>query len=383
MQSIFFKQLLTDFSVKLKINVSRLLILITFILLLTQLTFCVNKKNLSISNIQNNFGSGINLSHFEHTWVSSDSLLSVDITNKLNQISNDGFNTVRLPVSFDSFLYPKSSTLRPELLSKLKEIYFTCYNLKLKLIISYHYGIFTDNSIYKNDIDHVSWIWKQVQQNFFGHGYDYLFFDLYNEPTMGEERWKQTAEKLISYVRHEDKNRIYIIGGTNYNGLNELITLGKLKDDKLLYTFHFYEPYIFTHQGADWTKDKTYMKGFPYPYKKRNMPELSKQAKGTSVEKDYNKYYYEGTFQYLNDRMNQIANFCAKNNMPIICTEAGVIDVADKNSRQNYLTDITKSMYQYKIPLVLWDYDQRFSIKEDSTTINKALKPWIRRTKKR
>ena len=381
MQSIYLKQLLTYFSVKLKLNVSRLLILITFIFLLTQFTFCVNKKILSVSGIQKTFGSGVNLSELEHTWESSETMLQKDINIKINEIAKLGFTTVRLPIALDSFLYPNSSNLRPEILSKLKDIYFTCYNLKLKLILSYHYGFLSDDNLSDKNINHISWIWKQVQQNFKGHGYDYLFFELYNEPMLETEKWKKTCEKLISYIRYEDENRIYIIGGTNYNGLNDLMNLGKLKDNKLIYTFHFYEPFIFTHQGADWTNNKTSMKGFPYPYKKRKMPDMNQEAKGTSVEKDYNKYYYEATKDYINDRINQIANFCSKNNMPLICTETGVIKFADENSRINYLRDITQSMYQYNIPVILWDYDQNFSIKQDSTTLLKPLYKWIRKTK--
>lgn len=157
--------------------------------------------------------------------------------------------------------------------------------------------------------------------------------------------------------------------------------MGKLKDEKLFYAFHFYEPYIFTHQGADWTSDKTYMKGFPYPYRRRKMPPMSKDAIGTTVEKDYNKYYYEGTKQYLIDRMNQVAGFCEQNNMLVICTEAGVIDIADKESREHYLKDITMSAWQYRIPVILWDYDQRFSIKQDSATILPSLKKWLRKAR--
>ena len=381
MQSIYLKQLLTDFSVKLKLNVSRLLILITFIFLLTQFTFCVNKKILSVSGIKKTFGTGVNLSELEHTWEPSEYLLKKDINIKLNEIEKLGFTSVRLPIALDSFLYPNSSNLRPEILSKLKDIYFTCYNLKLKLILSYHYGFLKDENLNDKNLNHISWIWKQIQQNFKGHGYDYLFFELYNEPILETQKWKQTCEKLISYIRTEDENRIYIVGGTNYNGLNDLINLGKLKDNKLIYTFHFYEPYIFTHQGADWTNNKTYMKGFPYPYKKRKMPEMSKEAKGTSVEKDYNKYFYEATKEYINDRINQVANFCSKNNMPLICTEAGVINFADETSRINYLRDITQSMYQYDVPVMLWDYDQNFSIKKDSVTLLKPLYNWIRKNK--
>lgn len=380
MQSVV-KQHSNHRNVKINIRNSRIHILITFLFILLQFTSCVKKGFPTLPDIRQNLGGGTNISLFEHTWSSPEDILKIDLTPKLNQIAKQGFKTVRLPVAFDLFVYPNSSTLQPQLLTKLKEIYFACYNLKLHLIITYHYGIFDDNSLYNEEINHVSWVWKQVQQTFKGHGYDYLFFELYNEPIMGAYRWKLTAEKLISYIRGEDPNRIYIIGGTNYNGLNDLIEMGKLKDAKLFYTFHFYEPYIFTHQGADWTNDKTYMKGFPYPYKRRKMPPMSKDAIGTSVEKDFTKYSYEGTRQYLNDRMNQIANFCEKNNMLVICTEAGVIDIADKTSRSNYLKDITLSAYQYKIPVILWDYDQRFSILEDSATIFKSLKPWLRKSR--
>jgi endoglucanase len=381
MQSIVEKSFGTLRTVKIYNKVSRMIILITFSILLSQFTSCVKKGTQTLPDIKQSLGGGTNISWFEHTWSSPEDLLNTDLTPKLKQIAQQGFKTIRLPVAFDLFVYPNSSTLQPQLLTKLKEIYFTCYNLKLHLIITYHYGIFDDNSLYNEEINHVSWIWKQVQQEFKGHGYDYLFFELYNEPTMGAYRWKLTAEKLINYIRGEDLNRIYIVGGTNYNGLNDLIEMGKLKDDKIFYTFHFYEPYIFTHQGADWTSDKTYMKGFPYPYKRRKMPLMSKDATGTSVEKDYNKYYYEGTKQYLNDRMNQIASFCAKNNMQVICTEAGVIDIADPASRANYLRDITMSAYQYRIPVMLWDYDQRFSIHQDSTTIFPSLNKWLRKSK--
>ena len=107
-------------------------------------------------------------------------------------------------------------------------------------------------------------------------------------------------------IYNEDKNRIYIIGGTNYNSLDELMQFGKINDDRILYTFHFYEPYIFTHQGAEWTKDKTYITGFPYPYQKNKMPFLPSFAKGTFVERDYEKYSSEATKAYLSERFRNI-----------------------------------------------------------------------------
>ena len=360
---------------------TKLLIYCCLTVTILQIISCTKKGFPTSKEIRLSLGGGVNLSPFEHTWSTADEILKTDLTPKLQQIAKDGFRTVRLPVAFDLFTFDKSSTLQPQLLTKLKDIYYTCYNLNLKLVLTFHYGVLDENSQYNTEIDHVSWIWKQVQKEFKGHGYEYLFFEIYNEPTMNNAKWKTTAEKLISYIRREDTQRIYIIGGSNYNGMNELMDMGKLKDDKLFYTFHFYEPYIFTHQGADWTSDKSFMSGFPYPYKRSKMPKYNSQANGTIVERDYKKYYYEGTYENLQKRITQVVDFCDKNNMPLVCTEFGVINVADAESRNNYIADITKVFNKFKIRSMVWDYDQKFGIMDTSTNELKfkSIGKWLKK----
>jgi endoglucanase len=335
----------------------------------------------NLSETKNNLGAGINLSIFEHYWTSAEILMKEDISTKLKTIARSGFKTVRLPVAFDLFLQPNSYNLQPELLSKLKHIYTTCAQLKLNLIITYHYGKLNDNNVFSEQ-ERISWVWKQVQRNFAGLGYNNLLFELYNEPTLSGEQWKLTITTIIEYLRYEDKNRIYIIGGTNYNSLDELKSLGKLPDTKLLYTFHFYEPFLFTHQGADWTNNKTNIKGLPYPYKKNKMPSLAYADKYGNLNQDFKTYPQEVTNAAIIERLKTVAAFCIRNNMPLICTETGVIDLADKKSRKHYLQDITHDLYQLNIQTVLWDYDQKFSIKRNETKVLKYLKPWIKQSKK-
>lgn len=345
--------------------------------MLTLSTFSAKLQAQNINSIKKNLGAGVNISLLEQYWKSSDQLYYSDLSDELKKISKQGFKTVRLPVAFDLFLQPQSSNLQTQLLSKLNEIYATCIAKKLNLIITYHYGKLNEHNT-SNEIDRISWMWKQIQRNFFGKGYDNLFFDLYNEPTLTPEQWKQTITTIVQYLRYEDANRIYIVGGTNYNNLEQLKQLGKLPDENILYTFHFYEPYIFTHQGAEWTQSKSFITDIPFPYQKNKMPGIIPELKGTSVEKDYNKYQYEGTAAYLNERCHSIAEFCIDKNMPLICTEAGVISSAEKSYRENYLKEVTNAMQQNNIPCLLWDWNDRFSIKINDTKVFKSLKPWIK-----
>ena len=323
--------------------------------------------------------SGVNLSLLEHTWEQAGDLLKTDITHKLEAIKEAGFKTVRLPVAFDMYLQPNSSNFQVELLDKVGDAYNTCQKLGLSLIITYHYGkVYYGSDNRFSERDRIMWMWKQMQNKFRGMGYEDLFFELYNEPTEERAAWKEDITYIINGLRWEDKDRYYIIGGTNYNNADELLDLGKLDDDKILYTIHFYEPYIFTHQGAQWVKDRTYLTNIPYPYERKRMPDLDKAYIGSNLEQDYAKYPAEGTKEYITVRLRRIEEECKKRGMPLICTEAGVINQAEEKYRRNYLEDITSVMDELNIPLVLWDYDQKFSLVIRNGKLMKEIERWLK-----
>jgi len=367
-----------------KIDIKYLLVAYLLIILLPNtLVFAHsvdNYPNLDDHNkqITSNLGAGVNLSALEHTWKPTEELLKTDVISKIQSIKKDGFKTVRLPVAFDMFLQPNSSNFYTELVDKLGSIYNVCNSLHINLIITYHYGkVYYGSDNRFSERDRIMWMWKQLQNKFRGMGYDNLYFELYNEPTEERSAWKEDINYIIKGLRWEDKNRFYIVGGTNYNNADELLDLGKLDDDKILYTIHFYEPYIFTHQGAEWTKEKTYLTGIPYPYNKKKMPSLGKDAIGSTIEQDYTKYPAEGTKEYLLVRLRRIVEECKKRNMPLICTEAGVINTAENKYRVQYLEDITSIMIELNIPTMLWDYDQKFSIIDNGKPL-KQIKKWIK-----
>ena len=364
---------------KIYIKLIRVILWINLLLCGSLSTLSAKLPSDNLDEIKRNLGAGINISLFEHYWTTPEFLYEENITQKLNVIAKAGFKTIRLPIAFDNFLAPNSFNLQPQIIAKIKEIYGLCEARKLNLIITYHYGKLNDYNTY-GETERITWIWKQIQRQFTGQGYNELFFELYNEPVMSGSVWKNTIITILQNLRYEDKNRIYIIGGTNYNSLDELINMGKLPDNRIFYCFHFYEPFIFTHQGASWTNNKTYIKDLPYPYKKNNMPRVYPQS-GSSVEKDLSKYPQEATPEYLRQRFQYISDFCMRNNMPLICTETGVIKLANQSSRKNYLKDVTNILHDLGIQTMLWDYDDKFSIKKNDYKIERYLHKWLVKSK--
>ena len=107
---------------------------IILICLLTLSTFAA-KDTSTVNKTLSEFGAGVNISHFEQYWKSSDDIYKANITDKINAIADKGFKTIRLPIAFDLFLQPDGITFQNGLIQRLKEIIILTYSLKMKLII--------------------------------------------------------------------------------------------------------------------------------------------------------------------------------------------------------------------------------------------------------
>jgi len=332
----------------------------------------------ALRKIAQSLGQGVNISLLEQHWNSPEQLLKTNIRPMLESIAEAGFETVRIPVAFDHFMREGSIQLNEQILQKLHETYMNCRRLNLKMVIVYHYGKLTNQNM-TTETERIIKIWKQVINFLREFSNEKLFLEVYNEPTTDMDVWKSAATTLIRVLRKEDPDRIFIIRGANYNGINELLSMGKLSSDdgRVLYTFHFYEPYVFTHQGADWTKEKTYMIGLPYPFKKRKMPELVGAAPDSEVIKEFERFPRESNYEYLYSRIKKIKADADKLNLPLICTETGVINLASTKAKSAYLRDITSIMKKFDIPVMLWDYNDKFGILNGDKVI-KQLKPWLK-----
>lgn len=85
----------------------------------------------------------------------------------------------------------------------------------------------------------------------YGKYSDFVAFDLLNEivdPDVAEI-WNALALRAVERIRRVTKETDLLIGGARYNSIMSVKDLILPPDEHIVYSFHCYEPILFTHQG--------------------------------------------------------------------------------------------------------------------------------------
>ena len=305
--------------------------------------------------------NGISVSWLEQTW-NKELLTQKGLKNNdFELLKRLGFKSIRLPVAFEHFEDEK--ILVEQIFPRIDNIVKQCRLYGFKLIICYHSGNFNDNS-YPAETSRIISLWLKLTKRYMHVSRDMLFFELYNEPRhMDPQIWKDAAYNIVTAIRKIDKGRTLIVGASNYNSIYELSRFVRLADENIIYTFHFYEPFLFTHQGAAWVGGQEATVGIPFPYNAQTFSPINPKAKNTDGEKNYKEYPIDGNEQSVRDKLQIVKNWAAKYDVPILCGEYGVYNkYADLDSRCRYIKAVRRALKALNIPGMLWDYNGNFSI---------------------
>lgn len=165
-----------------------------------------------------------------------------------------GFDTVRLPVRWDQRSLSKAPyTIEPAWLAAVQKAVDEALASGLKVILNSHHF----EPIHKDPLGTQPWhtaVWSQVAPRFKDYPTDRLWFELENEPhdKFDDSNLRAVLDPALAAVRKSNPTRPVIIGGQKWSGIDSLATL-TLPDDANVYpTFHYYDPFDFTHQGASW-----------------------------------------------------------------------------------------------------------------------------------
>jgi endoglucanase len=89
--------------------------------------------------------------------------------------------------------------------------------------------------------------------------------ELMNEPPVSPARWQPMLAAAYKAVRERAPRLLLVLDGGDEGGIEGMLALGQFSNDPAaLLSFHYYDPYQFTHQGAPWNAAR-YLFDVPYP----------------------------------------------------------------------------------------------------------------------
>ena len=265
-------------------------------------------------------------------------------------VRDAGFDFVRLPVRW--FAHTKDighddgdagHEITPQFFARVDEVVGWALERNLKIIIDFHHY---DELMANPNLDQFLFMWQQIAE----HYQDYppeVLFELLNEPhdQMDAALWNTYIGYGLRVIRESNPTREVIIGPVNWNAFDSLSMLEMPNDKHLIVTFHYYLPFQFTHQGAEWVEGSD--------------PWLGTAWNATGAEK-----------AEITSHFDSVAEWAQRhNNVRVLLGEFGTYSKADMESRVRWTEYVAREAERHGFGWAYWEFASGFGIYDPAARV--------------
>ncbi|GAC1414727.1 MAG: cellulase family glycosylhydrolase [Acidobacteriaceae bacterium] len=207
-------------------------------------------------------------------------------------------------------------------------------------------------------------LWHALAAHFRGTDPRVVFFEILNEPEQPDAfRWQGIQTIVAETIREAAPDHTIIAAGARWSGLDDLLQLEPIALPNVIYTFHDYEPFPFTHQGATWTMTEVRpLRGVPYPSTPDNVQLILAQEPTLAGQLWLEQY---GLARWDAERVDRTITFAEQwsklHHVPVYCGEFGVHrPYAPAADRARWLHDMRIALEKHGIGWAMWDYQDNF-----------------------
>lgn len=199
----------------------------------------------------------------------------------LTALKEAGFDFLRMPVDPSPFLSDKTLPLRDDLYASVLDSARMINRAGLKVVVDLHLipaggsrkvgmsEVMDDPATFDAYIEVV----RKMARTLAAEAPGQVALELMNEPILdcdgaGTNLWPDRQKKLFAAARASATRLTLILTGGCYSNADSLAKIDPktIPDDNIIWTFHSYDPFLLTHQGATWAGDFIpYVTGLPYP----------------------------------------------------------------------------------------------------------------------
>ena len=254
------------------------------------------------------------------------------------RIADAGFNTIRLPVRWSTRASDTAPySIDPAFMAQVKTVVDDARKVGLNVILNSHHF----EEIHKDpsgaNIAKLAGMWTQIATAFADQPESNLWFEIENEPhdKFNDSNLLKVLNPALAEIRKSNPTRPVIIGGEFWSGVNSLKTLQLPDDPNIVPTFHYYDPFNFTHQGATWVDPS---------------PPLGRKYGGPEDKK------------LLQNDLQKVRDYVARTGKTPFMGEFGAYSTVPIEDRVNYQKTIRVAFDQIGIGMCAWAYTNTFPL---------------------
>jgi len=286
----------------------------------------------------------------------------------IKDIAGMHFDHVRLPIDYEVIETEDGEEIADNY-KFIDNAIDWCRKYGLKTILDVHktWGYFFDNAskeglntLFSSPEAQERFIklWDKLSSRY-GKYSDTVAMELLNEVVNPEyaPSWNELIGRTVNTIRKNAPDTTIIYGGVEWNSAATLKLLDAPADDNIIFTFHYYEPLVFTHQKAPWVPqipqdlDVDYREDIEY-YKDLSS-KIGLQGEGCAST-DVSRMGIE----FHEKMMGEALKVGKDRNITLYCGEFGVIDRADPKEALKWYKDVVATFKKYGIGYCAWSYKE-------------------------
>jgi endoglucanase len=224
--------------------------------------------------------------------------------------------------------------------------------------------------------------WENFARHLSTRDPDWVFLELLNEPVFDghPEDWPSIPAQLATAARRGAPEHTLLVSGASWSNIDGLLELEPLPDQNVIYYFHFYEPFPFTHQGADWAGSEVLtLHDVPYPSSPEAVQKAISLAGSNHDRQTITDYGGENwNYEKIHTRIQMAADWAKTHQVRLLCDEFGAYgETIPSEQRALWVRDVRLILESYGIGWAMWEYDGDFAlVKREQTPGGLVIQPY-------
>ncbi len=250
-----------------------------------------------------------------------------------------GFDHVRVPIRWSAHTSAEAPyVIDPAFFERIDWVIAQALANDLAVVLNIHHydELYAEPTVHD---DRFVAIWTQIAERYNDQPAE-VMFELLNEPhdALGAARWNRIMLKALTAVRAANPTRTVIVGPIEWNAFTRLKDLElPAEDTHLIATFHYYLPFEFTHQGAEWVEGSGAWLG-------RTWSDTGLDSADVDAHFDL------------------AATWAHEHNRPLYLGEFGAYSKADLDSRVRWTTYVARAAETRGMAWAYWEFASGFGV---------------------